>query len=60
MTGRTLRELAEAKDHLMRGARYDWLESYANSELGTLAMIAEDADRMVRDCLAKLDELREG
>ena len=60
MTGRTVREIAEARDNLVRGASYDWLESYARSELTALAAVAEEVDSMVRDCLAKLDELREG
>ncbi len=53
-------KLAEAEEQLMRAARYDWVESYVKNEFGALTMIAEDADRMVRECIEKLDELREG
>lgn len=43
----------------MRAARYNWVERYVNTELAALTLIAEDADRLVRECIQKLDELRE-
>lgn len=59
MRGITLRKIDEARHQLLRGASYEWLETYSRTELAAMAAVAEEADRMVRDCLAKLDEFRE-
>jgi len=59
MSGHTLRKIDDARHQLLRGGRYDWLETYSRTELAAMEAVAEDADRMVWDCLTKLDRLRE-